>query len=190
MMLSAHDRHPTPCSLLAVPHMNLPSGPFIQKIERLEDELELARDRVRELEKALGIGDDIMPLRLLGLSAQEAVVVNLLTRRDVVTRDQILIAMYSEDEERRFDVQPKIVDVVCSKARQKLRPLGVSFGSIFKAGGGRDEGGAYRMPGPDKARLAKLVASNARCFVAGSSIKRKSRRHIRADNGQFRHAAE
>ncbi len=147
--------------------MNLPSGPFIQKIERLEDELELARDRARELEVALGIGDDLMPLRMLGLSPQQARLVNAMHKRRVLTRTQALMAIYASDDDRRFDVLPKILDVIASHSRRKLRRCGIEFETLRGAG---DDGGFY-MPGPDKSRLAKLLATGARSGVSRRQLQ-------------------
>jgi DNA-binding response OmpR family regulator len=134
------------------------SGPFIKKIERLEDDLEIARDRVKELEQALGIGDDIMPLRLLGLTPMQARLVNLLWKRDTVTRDQILIVLYQDDYERRFDVQSRIVDVICCQARKRLRKHGITLGSLFKPGM-RSDGGGYRMPPESKEKLTAVLGA-------------------------------
>jgi hypothetical protein len=134
------------------------SGPFIRKIERLEDELEVALDRVKDLERALGIGDDIMPLRMLGLTPLQAKLVNLLSKRDVATRAQILMVLYQDDYERSFDVQPRIVDVVCCQARKRLRKHGITIESLFKPGM-RSDGGGYRMPPESKQKLTAALGA-------------------------------
>jgi hypothetical protein len=147
------------------------SGPHIVRIERLEDELQTARDRIKELEAALGLHDDIQPLIRLGLSKSEARVVSLLSKRQHVTREQALLAIYAEDPERRYDVQDQVVDVFICNARRKLRRLGVEFGSpaLWSARGG------YVMPGDSKSRLAKLIASGARLVTRG----RPDRKHYK-----------
>ena len=141
------------------------SGPHIARIERLEDELQIARDRIKELERALGIGDDLMPLRMLGLSPFEARLVNVIRKRDTVTRTQALIAIYDGDDDRRLDVLPKVLDVFTSNARRALGRFGVSFETLNGAG----DNGGYYMPGPDKARLTRLIATGARSVVRGRS---------------------
>jgi hypothetical protein len=136
------------------PH-TLPPGPYIEK---LEDELEIARDRVKELEQALGIGDDLMPLRHLGLSPQQARLVNAIHKRSVVTKAQAMMAIYAADDDRRFDVLPKILDTIVCNARHRLRRFGVSFETI----NGREDEGGYRMTDRDKSRLDGLLASGVR----------------------------
>jgi hypothetical protein len=147
------------------------SGPHIEK---LEDELQIARDRIKELEAVLGIGDDLMPLRLLGLTPHEAKLVNVIRRRNVATRTQAMIAMYGGDDDRRLDVLPKVIDVVACNARSKLGRFGVSFGTLR----GMDDDGGYHMPGPDKARLARLLASGTRLVTRG----RADRKHYKQVN--------
>jgi len=135
----------------------LDSGPFIVKIERLEDELEVARERIRELEAALGADDLLLPLRMLGLSQAESRIVNLLRKRDYATKEQLSLAVYIDDPERRFDVQPKCLDVMVHTTREKLAGWGVTFTTLAR---GQNPG--YRMAGPDKGRLARLIATGAR----------------------------
>jgi hypothetical protein len=156
----------------------------------LEDELLIARDRIKELESALGIGDDLMPYRLMGFSPHEAAIVRTLMTRPVMTKEQALLAMYAEDPERRFDVQVKIVDTVICYARRKLRKLGISVETL-------GPGLGYRMSALDKARAQALLAVQVDLLACSGDEQRlrvnrvvaAERRH-RADNGHFARAAE
>ena len=143
-------------------------GHLQHRIESLKTALDLAQQRIDELERTLGRDDDLMPLRLLGLSQQEARLVNLLRSRELVTRDQALQAIYIDDPDRRFDVQGKIVDVIVTRARKKLTRLGVVFGGL---GQGKAQIG-IAMPNPDKARLERLIASKARVLSGQTSDMR------------------
>lgn len=145
----------------------LDSGPHIVghlrgRVESLTNALERAQDRINELERAIGIGDDLMPLRMLGLSPQQARLVNAMRKRGVLTRTQALMAVYDENDDRRFDVLPKILDVIVSNTRKTLARFGISFETMR----GLDNDGGYYMRGPDKSRLAKLLATGARSGVS------------------------
>lgn len=163
----------------------LPSETGTHPGDTFSDTLQLARDRIRELETALGLGDDLAPLRLLGLTIQQARVVNLLLRREIVTKLQVLAALYVDDPDRRYDVQDKIADVVMSKARHNLARLGVTFGSA-------GHGLGFRMLSPDKSRLRRLIESKARFMTGRSTDMRQSaaRQRVRDDGGKFTTAAE
>lgn len=124
-------------------------GPHI--VERLEDQLQVAKDRIKELEQALGIGDDLMPYRMMGFSPHESAVVNVLFKRPVATKEQILQAMYGQEPERRWDiVGTKMADTVICITRKKLRRLGVAIETLGLGVG-------YQMPVADKAALGRLM---------------------------------
>lgn len=168
------------------------SGPHVVKhlqsrVDSLKAALDAAQDRINELERALGIGDDLTPLRLLGLGPQEAAVVNLLMKRSLVTRHQLLVAIYADNEDRRFDVmQTPLVGAVAGRARMKLNRLGVTFASLYKQGQ-RSEAGGYRMSGADKARLAKLIASGARLVTRGRPDRKHYKRATRGAESRAMH---
>ena len=167
--------------------MHLPSGPHIKpsreqfledRVRQLKVALDLAQQRITDLEKTLGIGDDITPLMVLGLTKKEAIAVNLLSRREVVTRTQVMTALYAEDDPgKQFEVQEKMADVIVSKARTKLKRVGVVIAPAGYSLG-------WRMLGPDKARLARLVASKAAMLSGRSTDQRQYViRRQRASNG-------
>jgi len=138
--------------------MTLPIGPH--SVESLEDQLEIARDRIKELERALGIGDNLMPYRLLGFSPHESAAVHTLLKRPMATKEQILQAMYAQDPERRWDiVGTKMADTVICITRKKLRRLGVSIETLGLGVG-------YRMPDESKARLEDLVVGKGTMLMA------------------------
>ena len=121
----------------------LDCGPHIvnhlkERIDSLKTALELAQQRIDELEECLGASDDLRPLQELGLSPQEARVVNLLMRRDRVTGAQLREAIYVDDPERKYDVVPNTAHVVLSKARKKLAGFGVQIERGRPGRGGSD----------------------------------------------------
>lgn len=144
------------------------SGPHIVehlrgRVESLTNALERAQDRIGELERAFGSDADLMPLMRLGLTPSEARVVHLVRTRELATGGQIKFAIYADDPDRMTEVNADCnLKVFVHKARKKLRRLGLSIETV-----GRGEGASgYRMPGPDKQRLAKLIATGARSGVS------------------------
>ena len=173
--------------------MKLPSGPHIKpsreqylesRVSELKIALDIAQQRIDDLEKALGIGDDIGPICRMGFTEQEAKLVNALVKLPVVSRQALNAAAYDEVPDRRFDVQDKSIDVVLCRVRQKLARLGVEIEQLgFRNG--------WRITLAGKARLARLVASGARIDAGRpSDMRHAANRRPRASNGVFRPSAE
>jgi hypothetical protein len=101
------------------------SGPFIRKIERLEDELEVMRQRLDETQRLFGLDQDILALQRLGLSPSQARVAGILLKRPMVTAEQMGFAVYIDDPDRRHELGGSALKVHVSKARERLRKLGV-----------------------------------------------------------------
>jgi hypothetical protein len=153
------------------------SGPFIVanlrgRVESLSSALDRAQERIDELEKVFGSDAELLPLIQLGLTPGEARLVHLIRSRDVVTRAQLQHAAYADDPDHMDEIDAdNTVKVRLSCARRKLRKFGITFASV---GYGCSSTG-HRMSGPDKARLAKLIASGARLVTRG----RPDRKHYR-----------
>ena len=144
------------------------SGPHVveylqKRVESLTAALERAQDRINELEKVFGTDDDLVPLMELGLSPSESRVVHLLRTRDSVTYRQVMFAVYADVPDRMNEVNASIsTKTFMSTARTKLKRLGITIEDGRKPGYP-----GLRMTGPDKARLAKLIASGARLVTRG-----------------------
>lgn len=153
--------------------MQLASGPFIidhlkGRVESLTNALERAQERIDELEKAFGSDEDIIALLKLGLTPSEAKAVHLIHTREHVTAKQVLFAIYAEDPDQMNEVNAYAnMKVFISNARRKLKRFGLSIATL---GWGEGYSGYY-MPGPDKSRLAKLMATGARSGVSMRQFK-------------------
>jgi two-component system cell cycle response regulator CtrA len=121
------------------------------RIEALEAELARLRDRIEELEDALGI--NIEPWFGLGLNHQESRLFAALMKRDAVTKEQGMAAICGADPDDRPD--PKIIDVLVCRLRRKLRPYGIKIGTIWGQG--------HRMDPHSKENARALV-----CPAAGA----------------------
>lgn len=168
------------------------SGPFIRpsreqylegRVRELKEALDLAQQRIDDLETASGLRDDTGPIRALGFSPHEARFVNALVKQPSVNKTGALMALYAEDPDKRFDVQDKIVDTYACVVKGKLRRLGVTMESIGHKLG-------WRITGPGKARLARLVASGARCLSGLPSDMRCDQARQAASRRALRAAAE
>ena len=100
--------------------MDLPSGPYVQKLRDRIADLECEN---AELKATLGALDGCEDAHLFGLSRQEGQVYNALKRRKIVTRDQILFAMYPNDPDKRAEASPSTVKVVVKHMRDKGVPI-------------------------------------------------------------------
>lgn len=96
-------------------------------------EIETLRERIRQLEKELCPPAVSVPLEWM-LTPSEAKVFSHLTTREVVSKQSIMLAMYSD----RIDVEPeiKIVDVFICKLRKKLQRFGVEIVTMWGHGYG------------------------------------------------------
>jgi two-component system, cell cycle response regulator CtrA len=117
-------------------------------ITALEDENETLRERVRKLEEALGWRMTI-PV-IFGLSPHESRLFGGLLARDIMSKAQILDALYGHlpgDDEPEI----KIVDVFVCKARAKLKPFGVEISTKW--------GNGYYLTKEAKAKVAEYLAT-------------------------------
>ncbi len=112
------------------------------RIDVLESELELAKERIRQLEEAFGMTIDA-PL-MLRLTGSEARVLGVLLTRDMVHKPQIMAALYNERIHDDEIPETKIVDVFVCKMRKKLKRFGVDVETVWGQG--------YKLS-PDSRRL-------------------------------------
>jgi Protein of unknown function (DUF1194) len=114
-----------------------------RRIADLQHRLEEAEGRIVELEATFGLEDNPQ-YRTAGFTAQEGRALSCLLACDVVTRDQLLFAMYRDSPEK-YERYEKIADVWICKLRKKLNPLGISIETVWGLG--------KRIPSEDKVKL-------------------------------------
>ncbi|MFD1328272.1 helix-turn-helix domain-containing protein [Mycoplana ramosa] len=115
-------------------------------LERLRDEVDMLRERVRQLEAVLVPDGMQIPIEWK-LTASEARVFSHIASRDMATKDSILLAMYSDRND--LPPEPKIVDVFVCKIRSKLKPFGVVIETVWGQG--------YRLL--DRSRFCERAAA-------------------------------
>lgn len=94
-------------------------------------ELEFLRDRVEQLEEALGINIDLP--NELGLTPLETRIVGALVKREIVNRDVLFAVLYS-DRLEHHQPDPKTIDVHMCKLRKKLKAKKVRIYSRYGVG--------------------------------------------------------
>jgi|SRR5580700_2392435 two-component system cell cycle response regulator CtrA len=113
----------------------------------VEEENEELRERVRMLEETMN-GKELLPPELK-LTASEERVVSALLSRDIMSKEAILTALYSD----RADDAPeiKIVDVFVCKIRAKIEPHGLQIETHWGRG--------YSMSPESKQELRGMIAA-------------------------------
>lgn len=114
----------------------LNSGPHIKPSRELALEARIAEleDEVAELRAMLAVDADTEALRLLGFTATEARIVNLLLARDKASRDQVLFAMYPNNPDKRYDMSYGLPSVHMTRIRAVLKPLGATVKAFWGEG--------------------------------------------------------
>ena len=110
--------------------------------------VERLRDRVEELERLLGMRA-ILP-RLWRLTRREAEVLGILLKRQVMPQEQIFAAIWGGES----DCSLKIVEVIISKLRAKLRPFGIEIRNEYGVG--------YFVPPDSKTAARAQIAVHER----------------------------
>lgn len=104
---------------------------YVETVTRLRDEVAELRERVRLLEAAL-VGEWLPP-REWHLTRSEAQIFWLLARREFISREQLVTALYAARPDKDQPVA-KIVDVHICKMRRKLDPLGAHIETVYGRG--------------------------------------------------------
>lgn len=115
------------------------------RLSAIEEENADLKEKILYLEEMIA-GKEMMP-REFRLTAKQEQVVFALYNRDVLTKENILQALYSD---RPNDVpEIKIVDVFVCKIRPKLEPYGIKIDTVWGRG--------YLMPSESKAELRGMI---------------------------------
>ena len=117
----------------------------------IQDTFQRMLDRIDALEDMIGLGDDDVTLimRCTGCTRKEAEIVSLLRKRRVAYTPEMLHgAIYGGLPESD---QPgiKIIHVLMTKVRRKLRVVRVSIDSVYHVG--------YTMAEPDRLLLTSMM---------------------------------
>lgn len=118
------------------------------QIHRLKKEIERLAAQNEILLRELR-GEGVMPPEL-GLSRQESFFMFCVMARPVVSKDQLMEALYPHAEKRP---QKKIIDVMLCDIRKKITPHGYAITTQARIG--------YSMPDDMRERLRKHVAGVA-----------------------------
>lgn len=125
----------------------------------MDDGLEYQlRERIRELENALGLNDEVP--RCLHLTPVQATILSLLMRRDMVRRDGIYDVLYGALTGRE-PPQPNTVQVHITKLRNQLRPHKISIDLL------PGHTGTYTMGQKSKARVQALLDAQTEDSIKG-----------------------
>jgi two-component system cell cycle response regulator CtrA len=108
-------------------------------------------DRIDQLEAELGMKVDIPPE--FGIPRNMGALLAMLLKREVVTRDGALLAIYS-GMPNTWDKEPdpKIIDVFICKLRTRLKKYGIKVSCKWGLG--------YFMDGENKRKLRDLIAQS------------------------------
>ncbi|MDE1901502.1 MAG: winged helix-turn-helix domain-containing protein [Alphaproteobacteria bacterium] len=105
---------------------------LLERIRFLEDALDEAQERIRELEKEkFGIG--WMSPGCLKLTPYEERIISALMVRDAASKDNLMAAVYADRFEKE-EPSIKIIDVFVCKLRQKLSRFDISIETIWGRG--------------------------------------------------------
>lgn len=111
-------------------------------------EREVLHDRIDQLETELGIRIELPPM--LGVPRNMARLLSMLLKREVVTREGAILAIYS-GMSNSWDKDPdeKIVDVFICKLRVMLRKYDIKISCKWGLG--------YFMDGANKRKLREVI---------------------------------
>jgi DNA-binding response OmpR family regulator len=112
---------------------------------RLETENDELREKIASLESMLGIRIEV-PL-VFGLTNQQAKVLGMLMKREIVTKEMAFTALYGL-RTGGADVEIKIIDVFICHVRRKLKPFEIEIETVWGQG--------YRMSPEAKAIASKV----------------------------------
>lgn len=113
-----------------------------RRLEVVEEENGVLRERIRQLETAL-MGVTPLPFEW-GLTSQESIVFGVLVNRPLATKAAVLAALYRDLG--KDEAEEKIVDVFICKIRKKLKPFGIRIRTVWGQGYALDDAdrGSFR----------------------------------------------
>ena len=100
-------------------------------VAKIEEENELFRERILELESLLGMTFDTPPI--LGLTGHESRLLGFLISRDIVTKEAAMTCLYGHRPDGDAP-EIKIVDVFICKLRKKLKIFGIDIKTQWGVG--------------------------------------------------------
>ena len=117
-------------------------------------EVQRLRDRVEELERILGIDQEMVNRIRVGISVtpDQAKMLGLLITRTIVTHDAMFTAVHG-DKPECDQPTPKVMEVQLSQLRRRLKPYGVAVVNAWKSG--------WFLTATDKARVRQLLPARA-----------------------------
>lgn len=95
----------------------------------LQEENDELREKVRQLEEIIGF--HLRAPVAFGLNRHEEMVLGALTKRDRMTKEQIMMALYSD---RIESPDIRIIDVYICRLRKKLKEFGIEITTIWGIG--------------------------------------------------------
>lgn len=122
-------------------------------IQKLEEENDALRHRVRDLEEKIGCHFETPPQ--FGLTRQEGALFGLLLKNPLVTKEFAISALYLHKQD---EAEIKIVDVFICKTRKKLKPYSVEIETVWGRG--------YRLP-PESRAIAEKLLADANAMLRG-----------------------
>lgn len=117
-------------------------------------ELQRLRDRVEELEDLAGMGDDDVSLlrQATGLTLAQCKILGVIRKRRRIAPRQMIHGYVYGGRPECDQPDIKIIDVLISQARKKLRPLGIEIETGWGTG--------YQMTEPNRTALTALMESH------------------------------
>lgn len=121
--------------------MRLESGPFIERIQILEEE-------IRELRAVIAPPGLVQSFLALGFTRMQASLLAALMGRGVLSRQQLMAVMYP-DVDQRYERDIKVVDTHISYMRKRLSKVGATVSNTWGVG--------YHLTDESKAKLKALM---------------------------------
>jgi DNA-binding response OmpR family regulator len=115
------------------------------RLEAVENENEMLRARNEQLEEMLGIRT-LAPISF-GLTPSESKVFGILMKRDLATKEMVMLTLYGDRPDDNVEI--KIVDVFVCKMRKKIKAHDVPIETVWGQG--------YRIAPEAKQRVRDMM---------------------------------
>lgn len=112
---------------------------------QLRDEVDMLRERLRQLERVIGVPATVP--KSLGLRPLEAKVLSHLIRVPEATKESMMLALYSDNANN--PPAPEVVAVVVCRLRKLLKPRGMDIETLWGRG--------YKLPNATKRQLTWMM---------------------------------